>query len=376
MADQKKRTAWTVQDVINGKNDDTGTLPKFKSGYSGPKKPMASIPMPSKSERAASHEGMKSSSPYMGGKMSNAMPRKPMAAKSGGILDYAWILFAAVITACVVISVTIYSVKATSHDGIYYPTRIPTVGGIVKDIIEEYKTGGLGSEYAANGGDSQQNQSAGIGENADAGEAADATDSGAGDTANSMLGASTGSSSAPNSTTGATMALDSGSTYADYDSATSYDELLEQLEKALSANDFGFVGMKLSYEAEDGGGLIGYPQSVVEHFCQYMFDNSSKREQFLSEIKDADTYMTKNGSAFLVKLPRLQFTINMGYDGTTLSISGFSDQQMDAGQSAVVSPLLPCMYTISVSTGGGSQSSEIECNMNEGNLQVNIGVTN
>lgn len=364
MADQKKRTAWTVQDVINGANNDTGTMPKFKSGYSGPKKsmppvsatrsPQGSFGAPIKPEGPRSHSGY-------------------AARRSGGIVDYAWAAFAGVVLICVLTATFIYGYKSSNHSGIYYPTRIPTVGGVVKEIFEEYKSGGLGSKYAAAGG--VVNDGSNVGSNAsNAGTAS--TDESGDSSENSMLGNSGGTAAAPNSSTGATMALDTGSTYGSYKSASSYDELLEQMNTALSSNDFGYVGMKLSYEDETSGDLIGYPQSVVEHFCQYMFDNSSKREQFLSEIKDADTYMAKNGSAFIVKLPRLQFTINMGYDGTTVSVSGFSDQQMDAGQSAVVSPLLPCMYTISVSTSGGSQTSEVECDMSEGNLQINIGVTN
>ena len=107
-----------------------------------------------------------------------------------------------------------------------------------------------------------------------------------------------------------------------------------------------------------------------------MSENADKRAAFLEEIKDESQFSAKNGSAYIVKLPLLQFTINMGYDGTTISISGFSDQQMDSGQSAIVSPLLPCMYTIHAETAKGSQTSEVECNMNEGNLKINIGVTN
>ena len=75
------------------------------------------------------------------------------------------------------------------------------------------------------------------------------------------------------------------------------------------------------------------PQSVVEHFTQYMCDNTGKREVFMSEIKDEDRFFAKNGSAYIVKLPLLRFTINMGYDGANVSVSGFSDKKMDSGRS-------------------------------------------
>lgn len=358
MAEKNKRTAWTVQDVINGKNDDTGTLPKFKSGYSGPKKSTASV-----------MQKYNISKPKSG--LNQGPERRPSntVRRSGGILDYAWLAFSGVIALCLTVAICIYSFNGVSHDGIYYPTRIPTVGGVVKDIIEEYWNGGLGSKHAAIGtakADALLGSSTGAQSEAGAENTSDDS---------SLLGDSKDGSTAPNTTVGATMALDTGGDYGDYKSAASYDELLQQLDKALSANDFGFVGTKLSYTEEDDGPLIGYPQSVVEHFTQYMFDNPSKKESFLAEIKDADTFMAKNVSAYVVKLPRVQFTVNMGYDDATLSISGFTDKQMNSGQSAAVSPLLPCMYTIHVSTPGGSKTSEVECNLSEGDLAVNIGVT-
>ena len=238
----------------------------------------------------------------------------------------------------------------------------------IKDIFDDYRSGGLGSNYNNKGQTATQTANAPSGENPTPGDAASDD--------NSALLGENATAAAPNSTTGATMALDVGSAYGNYQTATSHEELLTQLDQALAANDTGFVGMKLSYEDEESKSLIGYPESVVEHFTKYMSENPDKRATFLAEIKDEATFSAKNGSAYLVKLPLLQFTINMGYDGTTISISGFSDQKMDKGQSAVVSPLLPCMYTIHAETATGEQTSEIECNMNEGNLKINIGVTN
>ena len=358
MAEKNKRTAWTVQDVINGKNDDTGTLPKFKSGYSGPKKSTASV---MQKYNISSQKGGPAQNP------AGPSARRAVGTvrRSGGIMDYAWVAFSAVILLCVVSAISIYSIKGTSHDGIYYPTRVPTIGGIVKDIMEEYYMGGLGSKHAAQGAQKADEML----------ENTENAQSDAAEPNQDMLGNQQDSATTPNTTVGATMALDTGGDYGDYKSALSYEELLSQIDKALSANDFGFVGTKLSYTEEEGGPLIGYPQSVVEHFTQYMFDNPSKKESFLAEIKDADTFMAKNASAFVVKLPRVQFTVNMGYDDATLSISGFTDTQMNSGEKAVVSPLLPCMYTIHVSTPGGSKTSEVECDMSEGDLAVNIGVT-
>jgi len=348
MADQKnKRTALSVQDVINGHS--TKSQSRFKSGYSGPKKAPKSMGAPQAT----------GSIPPTAPAMSAAMR------KSGGILDYAWIAYCVILAIGLTSATIAYTAGSGRGDGIYYPNNVITISGVVKDIFADYRNGGLGSGYNAASAGSQE-------AGASSGEAPDNTENG--DT-NALLG-ETATVTTPNSTTGATMALDTGSAQGSYSSATSHEELLTQLDKALAANEPDFVGTKLAYEDAQSGALIGYPQSVVEHFTKYMSDNSDKRAAFIEQIKDPGEYSAKNEAAYIVKLPLLQFTINMGYDGTTISISGFSDQQMDSGQSAVVSPLLPCMYTIHAQTAKGSQTSEVECNMNEGNLKINIGVTN
>ncbi|MBR6159138.1 MAG: hypothetical protein IKQ40_02460 [Lachnospiraceae bacterium] len=347
MADQKnKRTALTVQDVIGGHSDRSH--PRFKSGYSGPKKPPKS-----------GYTGPKKPPRYLDidEPDSDRGSARPVSTgtvyKSGGILDYAWIPYCAVLAIALTTAILVYG--AGRHEGIYYPVNIPTISGIVSQIFTEYRGDGLGSEYRKH--QSQHDETV---ENGD----------------NSTLLGETSTAATPNSTTGATMTLDEGGAHGDFQAATSHEELLQQLDSALAANNSEFVGMKLAYENPDDESLTGYPQSVVEHFTKYMSDNSDKRANFLAEIKDESDFSAKNKEAYLVKLPLLQFTINMGYDGTTISMSGFSDQHMDSGQSAVVSPLLPCMYTIHAETAKGSLTSEVECNMKEGNLQLNIGVTN
>lgn len=344
MTDQRKRTAPTVQDVLNGTGSAGHT--RFKSGYKGPKRQAAM--------------GMQATAPIMSSRPASTF-------RSGGILDYAWIAYCGVLAIAVATAIIAYSVgNRADRKGIYYPNNVFTITGVVKDIFADYRNGGLGTGYTA----SSDTTSSSAASN-DTGDATAASS----DNNDALLGESA-TVAAPNSTTGATMALDVGSAYGEYPTATSHEEVLTQLDKALAANDSGFVGTKLCYEDPESKSLIGYPQSVVEHFTKYMADNSDKRASFLAEVKDESKYSVKNGSAFLVKLPLLQFTINMGYDGTTISISGFADQKMDSGQSAVVSPLLPCMYEIHAETATGSQTSEVECNMNEGNLKINIGVTN
>lgn len=356
MADQKnRRSALSVQDVINGQPGHTRA--RFKSGYSGPKKAPASM----------AHQG--APVPQAGRTVSPGMSAS--FHKSGGILDYAWIAYVLVLVLALAAAIIAYTLGSRSTGGIYYPHNIPTISGVVKDIFMDYRDGGLGSKYNSGGGaaNSATAQSGQAGEPGQTGAEGQQGD-------NSALLGETAASSAPNSTTGATMVLDVGSAYGNYQSATSHEELLTQLDQALSAGDVGFVGMKLAYEDAESKTLIGYPESVVEHFTKYMADNPDKRAIFLGEIKDESQFSAKNGSAYIVKLPLLQFTINMGHDDTTISISGFSDQHMDSGQSAVVSPLLPCMYTIHAQTAaGGQQTSDVEADINEGNLKINIGVT-
>lgn len=362
MPNQKKRTAWSVQDVVNGKANAHSNGNRFKSGYSGPKRPSNS--MTSRDSGRGDDRGAYRSSQSGYGRKNNGrssgrgvlagMGEGFMAFGGSGIMDYAWIVYSVLLTICLSLALGIYSANANKIEGYVYPSYIFSMTGVINAIYDDYAKGGLGTSY------NQEMISNASNPDVDK---------------DALLGGTSLGSTLPNTTTGATMALDTGSTYGEFGIASSYDELITQLDKAMANNDFGFVGMKLSYQDEETGNLIGYPQSVVENFTQCMADNSNKREEFLSKIKDESTYCVKNGSAYLIKLPILKFTINMGYDNTIVSVSGFSDIEMNSGQSATVSPILPCMYTITVSTNGGSQSQELEADMDEGNLQVNIGVT-
>lgn len=350
MSNQKRRTAWSVQDVASGRSiSDAKSSPKFKSGYTGPKKPSSAQYRNQSFDRYDDNRG----ADRRNGSVGRAGNMGEVHTNVGsGVLDFAWIAYCVVLVVCLTLALIIYSRNVGKIKGYSYPTNVFSINGVLNRIHDDYKQGGLGHSYEKEMSEKP------------------AVDSDA------LLGSSVVESSLPNTTMGATMALDTGSTYKDYGIALTYSEMLEQLKKALEDNEFGFVGMKLAYEDAESKSLIGYPQSVVEHFTAYMSENEGKREIFLDNISDENKYMVKNGSAFIVRLPILQFTINMGYDNTNVSVSGFSDRKMDAGQSAVVSPLLPCMYTITVTTDEGSQSSEVECDMGEGNLQVNIGVTN
>ena len=64
----------------------------------------------------------------------------------------------------------------------------------------------------------------------------------------------------------------------------------------------------------------------------------------------------------------------MGYDNTTVSIPGFNEQVVNAGQSADIAPLLPCMYTLTISNPDWNDvvTRDIEANINESTISINI----
>lgn len=358
---KKKRKAMSIQDTANG---NTGKIDVPKRAVKPGTSYVNTIEGYGYSKREAD-----GSSEKLYKKQSIGGYRAPSAAR--GIMDYAWIVFCVVMAICLTVSIIVYNKNVGIKPGYSYPVNIISVSGIVNTIFDDYNNGGLGSAYAASANNDINSLEGNPGDGADSAlPGGDGITPGIdGQTVTNPI------SNLPNSTTGATMALDTGEPYGDYPNAATYADVVSQIDFALTSGDAGFVGRKLAYEDESTGQLIGYPQSVVEHFTQYMSENEGKRVIFIQEIS-GDSYSAKNGDAILVRLPLLKFTVNMGYDNTTLSISGFSDQVLNANQSAVVQPLLPCMYTVAVATNGGSQTSEVEADMNEGNLQINIGVTN
>ena len=168
------------------------------------------------------------------------------------------------------------------------------------------------------------------------------------------------------------MLLDQGEGASGYENAASHEELVTQLDNALASGDYSFVGMKLAYK-DDYGDLQGYPQSVVSYFTDYMAQNAEKRAEFISKIKD-ESYSGKNDSAFIIVLPVIRFTVNMAYDNTTVSVPGFGDQIVNSGQSAVIKPLLPCMYSVTLSNDQWSApvTKEIETNLDELSYSLSV----
>ncbi|MCR4656015.1 MAG: hypothetical protein K5770_07295 [Lachnospiraceae bacterium] len=234
----------------------------------------------------------------------------------------------------------------------------PTIDGIMVELLDNYVLG-----YDEDGETEKTDPSA---ISADDSSAQPADDAGTIITTNEPDAGETVTQ------TGASMILDGGQGMEGYTEAASHEELVTQIETALAANDHDFVGMKLAYK-DDYGDLKGYPQSVVSHFVEYMSANAGKRGDFISRIKD-ESFSAVNDSAYIIVLPVIKFTVNMSYDDTTVSVPGFGDQIVNSGQSAVIQPLLPCMYSVTLSNAGWSQpvTREIETSLDELSYSLSV----
>lgn len=338
---KKRRKAKSVQDMVGlGMMD----RPVRKSNYQGPY------------NRGGSIEGS------AGAGRSPRFDYTP-SSRSGGFQEYAWIIYSVVLIICIVVAIVVFSTK-TKKSSYTYPLDVVTMTGVLNTIYEEQATAGSVGGGAADSTDSE----VGI-------PTADGTQSDAIKTDGLQADGTTVEPNASSATSGAVMVLDSGQEVAGYAQATSHTELLAELEGALAAGDSAFVGSKLAYKDETTGELTGYPQSVVEHFTTYMAGNADKRTSFIQDIQDESKYSAQNGTAYVVVLPMMRFTVNINYDNTTLTVSGFTDQVVNAGQSAIISPLLPCVYTVTVVNDSWqvhTVSSDVEADIKEGNLVLNI----
>ncbi len=288
-----------------------------------------------------------------------------------GLTNVSGIVYGAILCICLLIALIAYGTTHKASGKSYnIPTDMLTYNGLFRDIYENAITGGLNNKPAAPMYDEDGTEipaaPTAIGEETAPGMGSQNT------TASDTQGAGTAAEGTESTTSGAAMVVDSGSGSDGYKQAESYKELLTQLETAIASGDTAFVGTKLAYEDENGN-LKGYPQSVVDHFVTYMSTNSDKRTALMTELGN-DKYSAQNGSAFIVKLPYIKFVVNMGYDNTTISLPGFSDQVVNAGQSADIAPLLPCMYTLTINNPEWSEvvTRDIEANVNESTISINI----
>ena len=113
-----------------------------------------------------------------------------------------------------------------------------------------------------------------------------------------------------------------------------------------------------------------------------MSNNPDKITSFINNISSQE-YSATNGTAYILKLPIMKFTVKMGestdtfvLDNTVVKVSGFSDVIVNGNQNAAIYPLLPCMYTVTLTNNAWatpSQSQEIEATLGEGNLEIKVG---
>lgn len=267
---------------------------------------------------------------------------------SGGLGSIAGVIFAGLLFVCLLASLLAYR-SNYSRAAYHYPLEVATISGVLTDIYEE-KLGSPADNYVG-----------------DPGSVSDFAGTDLAGTAPSPVSTATGIS-------GAAMLLDVGAGVDGYSEAANYSELVSQLDGALAAGDVAFIGAKIGYTDEATGSILGFPQSVVEHFASFMAANTEKKDSFIASIQDADKYSGMSGTAYVVNLPLIKYKVTTDYDATTFSFSGFSEQTINANQEATVMPMLPCMYTVSATCPSWAQPIEgqLEATFGE-NLEVNFG---
>ncbi len=280
---------------------------------------------------------------------------------TAGISTFSTYIYAGILVLCLIISLVAYGKNHKGEGGgrsVSAPPDMLTYSGIFKNAYEAAASGSISDTKAGvlynDDGTEVPAAPTAVGE-----EVPSATDS-----AEDALASSGDSSDAGSS--------DSSSSSGSYGTAESYKELLTQLESAIAAGDTAFVASKMAYEDESGT-LKAYPQTVVDHFVSYMSSNTDKLSSLMVDLSN-DKYSGQNDGDFIVKLPYIKFVVNMGYDNTTVSLPGFSDQVVNAGQSADIAPLLPCMYTLTISNPDWNDvvTRDIEANINESTISINI----
>jgi len=299
--------------------------------------------------------------------------RQYVAPAARGPLDeFGWIILSAMLFLCVVVTLIASGVKPRSS-GYKYPMNIITISGVVNTAYEHAM--GINGTFS--------NLSAGDGQSS---TLADASGDG------SLVGADGSTKEVQkvdeNSLNdlgeeGNAATLDDGTmSIPGVTPATSHAELIEQIKTELAAGNSSYISSKFAYADESTGELNAYPMSVVKHFCEYMVANPDKQSSFISAVS-SEEYSGKNGSAFVLKLPVMKFTIKMGestpsfpLDNTVVSVSGFTDVIVNGNQNAAIYPLLPCIYTVTLTNNAWptpSQSQEVEATLGEGDLAIKVG---
>ena len=286
----------------------------------------------------------------------------------GPIDSYGWIAYIGILALCVMVTLTASGVKPRGS-GYTYPMNVITISGVVNTAYE-HRMGVSGTFGVLNSNTSSSQGTTEDGTMDPSGnyKEVDAVDP------NSLndLGSD-----------GEAATLDNGSMeIPGVTPATSHEELVKQIQSALEVGNYSFISAKFAYEDAQTGQLDAYPMSQIKHFCEYMSANPDKISSFISNIS-SEEYSATNGTAQVLKLPIMKFTVKMGastdtfvLDNTVVSVSGFSDVIVNGNQDAAIYPLLPCMYTVTLTNNAWatpSQSQEIEATLGEGNLEIKVG---
>ena len=287
----------------------------------------------------------------------------------GPLDSYGWIIYTVILVICVTVTLISSGVKPRGL-GYVYPMNVITISGVVNSAYEHRM--GIKSAF-----DTSNNNAV-----------SDSTDSSAIDSSETIGNTKDVEAVDPNSLTdlgsdGEAATLDDGSMeIPGITQATSHEELVQQIQAALSAGNYSFISAKFAYEDENTGQLDAYPMSQIKHFCEYMSNNPDKITSFINNISSQE-YSATNGTAYILKLPIMKFTVKMGestdtfvLDNTVVKVSGFSDVIVNGNQNAAIYPLLPCMYTVTLTNNAWatpSQSQEIEATLGEGNLEIKVG---
>ena len=302
-----------------------------------------------------------------------ALPKldRYVAPAARGPLDaYGWIIYCATLCVCVLVTLIASGVKPRGS-GYKYPMNVITISGVINSAYEDRMgvKGTFGSVDSFGVGSSASNDS---------------------DTTSSTIDGNTKEVAMPDANNltdlgsdGEAATLDDGTmSHPGMTQATSHSELVSQVQTALSSGNYSFISAKLAYEDEQTGQLDSYPMSQIKHFCEYMSSNPDKITAFINTVSSED-YSAMNGSAYMIKLPLMKFTVKMGastdsfvLDNTVVSVSGFSDVIVNGNQNAAIYPLLPCIYTVTLTNNAWStpsQSQEIEATLGEGNLEIKVG---
>ncbi len=226
-----------------------------------------------------------------------------------GLIAFGGLLAVAIIVACV-----FYMFDAKKEPFIY-PTGILTINGVLTDVYD------AGAAAAASSLTS---------------DAPAATDATVVDTSTTGDASAT---AAPTALTGTT------STYPE---ATSHEELLTQIDNALSLGDKAFITNKLLCK-DASGNFSGYSVEAIDAFVAYMSGNPEKRSAFITSVADAATYSTVTQDVYYLTLPKIVATIEIGYADTTVSMTSFTDNVVDGVTPLELGPLLPMDYVFSIS---------------------------